>query len=595
MLRAFLLSLLLGLTACAVATTTRELDSPLVEQAELLYRDGDFAGAAQAFVEAANAPRAPRDRLLLRAAESWREEGRLDQAGNLARQIGAARLTGEQQRRLRLLEAEIALSRGQAEQALSQLSGPEPASTSRLAPRHFELRARALEALGRPAQAAAARARLDLALPDSERGGNAGELQALLAQLDDVALEGTGANLAEADPLRPWVGAALAQRGLRVPWQSESRPLQPGPIGEGFDGYAPPRRIALVLPLTGPLAAAAQSVRDGLLAAYYAETRARPELRVYDAGQNPSDAVAAYQQASREGADLVIGPLSREAVAALFEQGRLQTPVLALNRGGSLPPPPGSVSFALTPDEEAAAAAERFARRGIARVIMIGSSEESSQRALAAFAQRFAQRGGEVIASAELPDGSPNFAPVLQRAFGRLVAPVPPALLYSIQGEPPEPDFEGVFLALRPSQARLLISQLKLIGIEGLPMFATSVIQGSESDQRLDRELDGIEFTTLPWLVDVAVGVLPREYLAGELGSAQGPAARLFAFGIDAFRLAAYLHHLGTVRGTSIHGATGELSLDGFGQVQRVPAWARFRNGRAQPAEGALHSDGRGP
>lgn len=596
MLRVLLLSLLLGLSACAVTTTTREVLPPEAELAESLYRDGAFEAAAQAFIDAANAPRSPRDRFLLRAAESWREEGRLDQAEAILSRVALARLPGSLQRRMRLLEAEIALSKSQPERALELLAGRDLGVDDPSALRHYELRARALELLDRPVEAAAARARLDLVLPGEERFGNARELNALLTRLDDEQLRAAAMHVAENDPLRTWMGAALSQRGMRVPWSATGMAM-PGEHIEfaDADGYAPPRRIALLLPQHGPLATAAQSVRDGLLAAYFAETRIRPDLRIYDSGTETGQALASYDLASNEGADLVIGPLSREAVAALFERGQLRTPVLALNRAGNLPPPPGSQSFSLSPDEEAAAAAERFARRGIARVITIGDSDESSLRSLEAFTQRFEQRGGEIVSHASLPEDSPNFGPVLRQSFGHLKAPTPPALLYTIQGEPPTPDFDGVFLALRAAQARLLISQLKVIGIEGLPIFATSMIQGSESDPRLDKELDGVEFTTLPWLIDAAVGVAPRDELAPELSTAQGPGARLFAFGHDAFRLSVYMRHLGARRDASIFGATGELSLDGFGQVQRIPAWARFRNGRARPAEGALQTDVSGP
>ena len=54
----------------------------------------------------------------------------------------------------------------------------------------------------------------------------------------------------------------------------------------------------------------------------------------------------AYQKAVSEGADYVVGPLDRDQVSALFAQGNLPVPVLALNRGNRVPPP-GSVSFSL--------------------------------------------------------------------------------------------------------------------------------------------------------------------------------------------------------------------------------------------------------
>src|SRR5690554_4426393 len=43
------------------------------------------------------------------------------------------------------------------------------------------------------------------------------------------------------------------------------------------DGYRPPLKLAVLLPLSGDLAKAGASLRDGLLASYYGEHRTRPE------------------------------------------------------------------------------------------------------------------------------------------------------------------------------------------------------------------------------------------------------------------------------------------------------------------------------
>ena len=45
-----------------------------------------------------------------------------------------------------------------------------------------------------------------------------------------------------------------------------------------------------------------------------------------------------------------------------------------------------------------------------------------------------------------------------------------------------------------------------------------------------------------------------------------------------------------------LRGATGELEVDGFGLVQRRPAWAVFSGGRSRPAlDGALLPDAGAP
>jgi hypothetical protein len=66
------------------------------------------------------------------------------------------------------------------------------------------------------------------------------------------------------------------------------------------------------------------------------------------------------------------------------------------------------------------------------------------------------------------------------------------------------------------------------------------------------------------------------------LPNAKGPAARLFAFGFDAWLITAYLEQLAT-SAKGMEGATGVLRIDGFGNVQRMPAWSTFSSGVAVP------------
>src|SRR5690606_23655369 len=155
-------------------------------------------------------------------------------------------------------------------------------------------------------------------------------------------------------------------------------------------------RVALLLPEHGPLAPAGRAVREGFLAAYFEEQRVRPELLVFDTGSTPEDALLAYQQAVSAGVDAVVGPLSRDSVNALFERGPVSLPVLAPSRSTGAPPPPGSLSYALTPEEEAIAAAERLAHRGARRVLSIAGEGENGNRALSAFRARFESLGGSV-------------------------------------------------------------------------------------------------------------------------------------------------------------------------------------------------------
>lgn len=560
-------------TGCASVTVSPETP---VEQssAQRFAADGNHREAARAWAAAANASRGgARDRAWLYAAEQYRlagDEGASEQAWSEA---GRRRLSGRDQFLYDLLEAGFESRGGRPEDALALLDQPREGVPAEHRRRWHELRAQAFEATNHGFDAAAELAWLNESLERGERAPNVRRIEALLAKQSDTALAANSAALPPGHPLYLHAGRALTQRGLPLPRPYERGTSAPGldalPPAEA-DGYRPPERLAALLPLSGTLAPAGRSVRDGLLAAYYAEPRRRPQLKFYDTAA-AGGVAAAYALAKQDGAQMVVGPLMREEVNALFAQPDLDIPVLALNRGSN-PPPPGSAMFALSPEDEGAAAAERLVDRGFRRVLVVTQSDDNARRALAAFRDRLKTLGGEIAGEVTVSEGNPDYVPALQQA--------------TAGGRP-----DAIFLSLKAAQARLLSSQVDTAGLLGVPRVATSLIL-SGANLRMDTELDGIEYPELPWLLGLRGGSPDPDTIGRTLPSTQGGGARLFAFGMDAWRLAVYLDQLASDPAAQVRGATGELQLDGYGGVLRKPAWAVFSGGRSRPAlDGALLPD----
>ena len=120
----------------------------------------------------------------------------------------------------------------------------------------------------------------------------------------------------------------------------------------------PASSLALILPLSGALAPTAEAVRDGFMAAALKTPNHLP-VRLYDSGNSNASSLAAYQQALREGASFVVGPLRKESIAAIAALGQLPAPVLALNYLDETAQAPANFfQFGLAPEDEARAAAE---------------------------------------------------------------------------------------------------------------------------------------------------------------------------------------------------------------------------------------------
>ena len=390
------------------------------------------------------------------------------------------------------------------------------------------------------------------ALSGPARTANASRIESLLAGLDDAALARDAARLPAGDPLYSFAGRALLNRGLPLP-----RPFDRGDVSFGAadrpaadrDGYRPPLKVGVLLPLSGGQSAAAASVRDGFLAGYYGERRRRPDVRFYDTAAGPS---AAYARAAAEGNDFVVGPLGRDEVDAVFADDTPAVPLLALNRG-SRTPPAGSAAFSLSPEDEGISLAQYLIQRGAKRVL-IQTGGEDAQRRTASTAKAHLQRRGlqvtEDLAAAQ--------------------------------------EVDALLLAVKGTQARALMPQLALAGITPGMRVATSQIISGTGKPAEDAALDGIVYPTETWGVRGVDGLPSQASAAARVDTAKGPAARLFAFGYDAWLLTGYLERLALSNNGDVAGATGRLSLDGFGNVLRVPGWSRFAGGVPVPlADGA--------
>ena len=133
-----------------------------------------------------------------------------------------------------------------------------------------------------------------------------------------------------------------------------------------------------------------------------------------------------------------------------------------------------------------------------------------------------------------------------------------------------------MFLAVRASQARALAPQLAAAGLGGKVRVATSQLGAATAKDTADHALDGIAFPSDAWTVRNIPGLPSADSAASLLASARGPAQRLFAFGHDAWLLVAYLDRLAADPNAHVPGATGQLRLDGFGNVVRTPAWTAW-------------------
>lgn len=346
-----------------------------------------------------------------------------------------------------------------------------------------------------------------------------------------------------------------------------------------------PRRIALLLPLSGNQRAVAGALRDGFLAAYFAAAAdpAKPSIQVLD--EEAGGAAAAYQQAIDNGADLIVGPLLKPSVTAVLPlAGRVTT--LALNQiDAGMEIPAGFYQFALAPEDEAVAVAAHATAMGHRRALVLAPDTDWGRRMLSAFIPAVEARGGSVRAYHFYDPLDTDFTADIERLLLLDESRERHHALTANLGIAPgfEPrrrgDIDFIFLAASTGSGRLLRPQLRFLYAGDIPTYATSAIHTAGSSG--DMDLDGVMFTDAP----VLLGADPRARqlratLAARWGDGVVGLLRFHAMGFDAWALA---NALGSGGAPVIDGLTGRLSPDPERRFHRETIWAEYRDGSIVP------------
>ncbi len=602
--------LALILAACATAPPSpKEAAAPsaaLADKARAAAAGGDYAIAARQYLElAALSKDTLHYEYLLSAAEAFWHGNFIEQAKHTLLSLPAEALDSQQLSRRKTVAAAIALAERDPRAALDTLANAEQADTPpAVRATIHELRATAYRQLGNYLEAARERVALAplLSDPDAARRNEQALWQSLLS-LTDTALESLR-TAPPPDTLSGWLELAyIAKTSLTQPTGLDNRitawrnryPHHPASeeLIASLLAQQPerlrsrPSHIGLLLPLSGAYANSAAAIRDGFLAAYWQRTAQdyQPMIQIYDTS-GVLDIAQLYTQAVKDGAEFIVGPLEKEAITALRQSNAVTIPTLVLNYTDSDTAVPASLfQFGLSPEDEARMVAERAWLEGHQQALAIIPEGDWGNRTFRAFADYWQQLGGTVTGSISYAANSDDLSAPLRRlldidaseARARTLRSV---LQTSIKFEVRRRhDADFIFMLAFPRQARQIPPQLKFQYAGDLPIYATSHIFDGRLDRAKDRDLDGVTFTDIPWLLT------PQQFPLRAKTRKLWPEsadqyARLYALGVDAYRLIPYLDTLRASPYEEFPGATGRLVIDNNNRIRRTLLWARFSGGR---------------
>lgn len=326
------------------------------------------------------------------------------------------------------------------------------------------------------------------------------------------------------------------------------------PSLETLSGEAAEHHIALILPLkSAAFGNAAEAVQQGFMAAAAQQSNGIT-VRVYPCNDEKSEVLALYQQAIKAGAVAVAGPLTRNGAVAMATLPNVAVPTLALNVADAT----GADQlffFGLPAEQESKQIAQLATKVGLLSATIVRTNTVLSKRLAQSFSDNW-QRSGGIILSEIVYTGDP--APLR-------IIPTDPGNM--------------VFLAAEVDKARLLRPYISNM----LPVYATSQVFSGNANNLVNYDLAEVRFIDMPWVLQPdhpAVMVYPHSAtpLAHDM-------ERLYALGIDAYRLLQIFYQHDTVNSLPLDGVTGKVTLNGhFLEREAMPAV--LRQGQGIPHDG---------
>ena len=572
--------------ACSLVNPV-EGPSDKQQNAARLVREGKHAEAARAYASLATQLPADSDNYQLLSAEQWAAAGNVAAAQQAFAQLSPeARSTLATQRAL--VAAEIAYAENDPTRAIRELDQIPVPTAPNQAQNYYWIRGRSAFLTGHPVEGTRALVEREryLADPAAVRANR----EELYIRVRTAAEKGAPLNApAKTEPIvLGWlelgpVAVELERNPARATQALDAwkRQFPQHPANDSVLSMAQtqiavateyPNQIALLLPLSGRGEAFGVAVRDGFVAAYLEQDAARrPSLRIYDVAAE--SAGAAYNRAIADGAGFVVGPLTKEDVAAIAPLSAGRTPVLALNfLADSASPAKNFFQFALLPEDEARSVARRVVADGRLAGVAIVPAGELGNRVAAAFADELKTLGGTLLDSQKYDPSQPDFSDIIKQELQ----------VKATKGEPSthRTDATFVFVVGSPGAARLIMTQLNFYYAGDVPVYSTS--DSFEPDPTANADIDGMFFPDMPWMISndpVTTQIRDSVRSAWPARTSRGDRNRLYAFGFDAYRLVPALQSKNPSDAGEISGVTGKLHIDDHNRIRRELEWAQIKAG----------------
>jgi outer membrane PBP1 activator LpoA protein len=330
--------------------------------------------------------------------------------------------------------------------------------------------------------------------------------------------------------------------------------------------------VALLLPLEGQAQVFSDAIQSGFKAAMKESNASGVQLTVYDTTKQPVAEI--LQQIERSTVPTVIvGPLLKSDVNKTVN---MKTPltVLTLNKPDSAQNITNMCYFALAPEDEAREAAEFIATKKQRLPLIIAPRNDLGQRMAKAFDAQWATLNG-TGALVQYFDSANDLKESMNHRTGIKLTGSP------VLGAHPMPagKVDAVYIIANQEELTLIRAMIDMeVGnrISASSVYASSRSNFSSTGPDFRLEMEGIRFSEIPLLAGSNSRVFQTALKEFNGDYSQ---VRLYAFGMDAWKLINSLAEIRQLPNYQIKGYTGTLTANNECVINRKLSWLEYRQG----------------
>lgn len=368
-------------------------------------------------------------------------------------------------------------------------------------------------------------------------------------------------------------------------WQAEN-PNHPAALSppQDFEIMASveqmaPKKIVLMLPMSGKLERASQAIVDGFFASFYKQNQARPEIHVVNV-DDYATIQEALNAANEQQPDVIIGPLQKNNVAQVSRL-ELPYPVIALNQLDINQHPKNLYHFSLNAEDEIHELIAFAKQEGATKAAILSTQDTWALKQSDEFRAEAAKENVTITSNqsyANTPRGRQDAIQKLllvtesyarKRSIEKWIGTNVDSIARSRE------DLDYVYYIGKLNDAKQIRPLLDFYFADKIPMLASSTLNDSAPEKSTKPEdIERILFTEAPALTpkNTSLEVLPKNQSSNIL-------RRLQALGADSYLLANKYQLFTLLPSTKISANTGIITMDENGIFHKRPEIMTYRKG----------------